>query len=120
MEETKQIREQYCDETKLETCYPSDNEIQASWVCLPTWEYVEWLEKKLESVATTNDVPSPSRQVETRVRQLPSDEEIEKEARVRGIATITDLDDDNSGTVELEEGFIQGARWMRNQARQSA
>jgi len=79
----------------------------------------KWLCKKI-ATATTGNVPSPLRQVETLVRQLPSDEEIEKEARVRGVATIVDLGDENSGTVELEEGFIQGAKWMRNQARQPA
>jgi hypothetical protein len=67
MEEIKRIREQYCNEKKLETCYPPDSEFQASWVCLPTWEYVEWLEEKLDGVATTSNVLSLSRQVETLV-----------------------------------------------------
>jgi hypothetical protein len=78
-------------------------------------------EATYEAVTTMGDgTEAPSVSLSALVRQLPSDEEIEKEARVRGLATIVDLDDDNSGTVELEEGFIQGAKWMRNQARQSA
>ena len=45
---------------------------------------------------------------------LLGDEEIEREIKVRSLATRVSLDDDNLETAELDEGFRQGARWLRS------
>jgi hypothetical protein len=59
-----------------------------------------------------------SRQVETLVRQLPSDEEIEKAALASN--GMTQRDNEDRIASAYIKGFNEGAEWMRNQARQSA